>query len=299
MVRLMALRRSASPHEAAALVLDDVRLALDGVHRAVDLRGAFEQACIGAARVAGGRSAVLATGRHGKFSIVASAGEVQASETEVLLRTLSGSSAPVAISGPTSLVVPLPGEAARGALAVFGAQAVTRRALELFGEMAAVLLDLRHLHEQAAKAAHRVQPTENLASTLASIGQGDGLLVVTIDDLDGVRARVGDEAADSVHGGAGAHLLNATRPPGDLVVALAEDRYLVVLRDLKAPIETVALRVLEGWRRNRPTTTLCIGAALHVLGSPLDTLEQAEGVAASAAVGGGDRILIATTTRTS
>ena len=278
-------------------MLDDVRLALDGVQRAVDLRSAFEQTCIGATRVCAGRSAVITTVRHGTYSVAATAGDVSAADVDALLALLSKSSAPVSVSGPNSVVVPIPGEVGRGALAVFGAQGVTRRALEVYGEMVATLLDIRHLRDQAANAAHRVQPVGGLAGALASVGPGDGLLVVGIDDLEGVRARTGEDAAESLVSAAGAHLLNATRPPGDLVVTLADNRYLVVLRELKAPIEAVAMRVLEGWRRNRPTASLCIGAALHVLGSPLDTLEQAENVAASATVAGGDRVLVATTTR--
>ncbi|MBW8827437.1 MAG: hypothetical protein JF603_13960 [Acidobacteria bacterium] len=295
----MVLRRGSSPHEAAALVLDDVRLALDGVQRAADLRHAFDQACVGATRVTGGRSALIATGRHGSFAVAGSAGELQRTDSDALLRGLEASTAPVPVIGPTVMVVPLAGLTTQGALGVFGAPVLTRRTLELYCEMVTTVLNLRQLLEQAANAAHRVQPVEGLSGALASVGQGDGLVVVGVDNLESIRDRQGVDVADSLVSGAGAHLLNATRPPGDLVVALTGGRYLVVLRELKAPIDTVAVRVLDGWRRGRPTSSISIGAALHVHGSPLDTLECAEGVLASATVAGGDRVLVAAVERLS
>ncbi|MCU1376087.1 MAG: hypothetical protein JWO68_3373 [Actinomycetia bacterium] len=55
-----------------------------------------------------------------------------------------------------------------------------------------------------------------------------------------------------------------------------DEALVVVLRELKGPVEVVARRILDTWAVEHPNRRLHIGAALHTPRSaPIDTAESA------------------------
>jgi hypothetical protein len=281
--------RRAARHPAR--LVDDLRLAIDAINRAPDLQGAFDETCIGATRVTGSRAVALVLHRQ-QYRIAASAGSVGPGELETLRQSLAhGVAAP---GGWTdALVLPLHGAETDGMLLARGARPESRPVLELFLEIAVALIDLHLLRNRAAAAAHRVHPADGLPAVLATVRPGDGVLAVAVHDLAHLRSGVSDEAGDAAAEAAGVHLLDATRPPGDVVVAIGDGRFMVVLRELKAPIDVVAERLLQGWEAHRPNAKLDLGAVLHVAGPPLATLQQAETLAVDAGRAGGGCVLVA------
>lgn len=94
------------------------------------------------------------------------------------------------------------------------------------------------------------------------------------DGLHHVRAAQGEQAADLVLGQMGLHLRNSTRP-GDAVARFDDDRFVIVLRDLKAPVDVVVRRIAESWLQVRPGRSISVGAALHLDGSAPSTPSNA------------------------
>lgn len=270
--------------------LEDLRLALQAIRSARDLSELLDQVCVGVARVTGAKGTAVAFERADGFEVVAAVGRAGRSGAQALVRKLHLAGAiPNGNEGEDDpLVVPLPTELGTAILVAQGAPR-SRAALTLLGEAAGPLIDLHTLRTQAASAAHRIQPKERVAGLLASLRAGDAVAVVGLDHLAEVGRRSGQIAIESVVTAVGVHLLNATRPPGDTVAEIDGHRFFVVLRDLKAPVEAVAHRVLGSWTTTNPSTTLSIGAALHLDGiPPIDTLADAEAALASAQeVGGG------------
>jgi hypothetical protein len=274
-----------------ARLVDDLRLAVDAINRAPDLQAAFDQTCIGATRVTGSRAVALVLHRQ-QYRIAAAAGAIGPGELDGLRQDLArGVAAP---GGWTdALVLPLRGAETDGMLVARDPRPASRPSLELFLEIAVALLDLHVLRHLVAAAAHRVHPPDGLPAVLATIRPGDGVLAVAVHDLAGLRAGASPEAGDAAAEAAGVHLLNATRPPGDVVVAIGDGRFMVVLRELKAPIDVVGQRLLQGWEAHRPDAKLDLGAALHVAGPPLATLQQAEALLVDAGRAGGGCVLVA------
>ncbi|MCU1376668.1 MAG: hypothetical protein JWO68_3954 [Actinomycetia bacterium] len=269
----------------AGAAFDDIRLAIAAIRDAEDLAGAFQQLCVGAARVTGASSALLALEHGGRFDAVAAVGRNGNDRGRALLDELAPTGRLVdgKVHAGDPMIVPVRWERAAGALIAQGARKDATQSLALLGEVSGALLDLQLFRTHAATDAHEVQPASRVATSLATIKAGDGLVVTGFDGLDAVRLRFGVDAVHSLVLAAGVHLLGGTRPPGDLVCSFQDDQFLIVLRDLKAPVQVVVQRLLDSWMASRPTASLSVGAALHVDGiPPLDTLEQAERALASA-----------------
>lgn len=132
------------------------------------------------------------------------------------------------------------------------------------------------------------------SSVIAELQPGDGLLVIELDDVAGARATGGDTAVQFAVGRLGLHLRNGTRPPGDVVARADEHGFVVLLRELKAPIHVIAGRLMDSWPHESVGQTISIGAALHVgTDTPLRVFEQAQSALASAREMGGKRALVA------
>lgn len=185
------------------------------------------------------------------------------------------------------LVVPVLGEAGVvGAVAVHGTRrrldAVHTGLLHLFAHEAGAALD-RLARSGLACSTVDLDPVTGVGSrrqasaVVAGLRPGDGLVLLEVDGLDHLRQAQGHQAADLLLGQMGLHLRNSTRP-GDAVARFDDDRFVIVLRDLKAPVDVVVRRVAESWVRVRPGRTISVGAALHLDGAaPLDTLERTRG----------------------
>ena len=113
------------------------------------------------------------------------------------------------------------------------------------------------------------------SAAIASLRTGDALVVFEVHGIAAYRRSNGDEAADLVQGHLGLHLRNAIRP-GDSVVRYDGESFLVVLREVRGPVDLVVGRILDTWAAEHPHLTLHAGAALHTPRSaPIDTAESA------------------------
>ena len=289
-------------HTPAGASLDGIRLALQAIREATDLGAVFNQVCVGAARVSSAKETVLAFERPDGFEVAAAVGRSGKTAVQARVRQLhlSGDLSGVDVGEADGyLVVPVPTAIGIAVILAERGEPEDRAALELFAQTAGALIDLHVFRDQAAIASHRVQPKERKAGILGSLAPGDAVVVLNLDDLDGTRHRSGQIAVDSVVSALGVHLLNGTRPPGDAVALLHEGTFLVVLRDLKAPVEAIAQRLQATWNAATPTTTFCLGAALHLDGTPpLETFEKAQDALASATRSGGGQAHVAPSIRT-
>ncbi|MCU1486706.1 MAG: hypothetical protein JWN67_3452 [Actinomycetia bacterium] len=130
------------------------------------------------------------------------------------------------------------------------------------------------------------------AAALASVRPGDGIVVCELDGIAELRRR-DPAAANLAQGQLGLHLRNAIRP-GDVVARSGEDAFLLVLRQLRAPIDVVVRRVTSGREASGSAGTLSVGAALHVEGAaPADSSETAARMMASAKATGAGRLHVA------
>jgi GGDEF domain-containing protein len=195
------------------------------------------------------------------------------------------------------VVLPVTGGAGViGVLTVHGnTRAVCSRtsgALHLFAGLAGGLLDRLGAIESLFDAETRdpvtgVGSRRQASAVVASLRPGDGLVLLCLDKFATLRATAGDAAADLLLGQLGLHLRDGIRP-GDAVARFADDQFVLVLRDLKAPVDVVVGRLVESWLSTQPMRTISIGATLHLEGrAPLDTLDQSQVAMASALLRGG------------
>ena len=113
------------------------------------------------------------------------------------------------------------------------------------------------------------------SATIASLRTGDAVVVCEVRGITAYRRSNGDDAADLVQGQLGLHLRNAIRP-GDTVVRYGNESFLLVLREVRGPVELVVSRILDIWADEHPHLTLHAGTALHVpRAAPMDTAESA------------------------
>jgi GGDEF domain-containing protein len=112
-------------------------------------------------------------------------------------------------------------------------------------------------------------------TAIASLHTGDAVVICEVDGVATIRRQVGDEAADVLQGHLGLHLRNAIRP-GDVVARFSDEAFVVVLREVRGPVDLVVRRVLDTWAIEHPHRRLHVGAALHTpRAAPIDTAESA------------------------
>jgi GGDEF domain-containing protein len=112
-------------------------------------------------------------------------------------------------------------------------------------------------------------------TAIASLHTGDAVVVCEVDGVADVRRESGDGAADVLLGQLGLHLRNAIRP-GDAVARSGDEAFVVVLREVRGPIDLVVRRLLDTWAVEHPNRRLHVGAAVHrPRAAPIDTAESA------------------------
>jgi hypothetical protein len=257
--------------------------------------------CQLAAQLADGAGAVLYLAEPGRLVASAGAGTYPApprGELDVDLRVERAVRDGEVVDDADLVAAPILGEASvLGAVAVFGAGRLddaTRDGLRLFGSLAGGLFE----RIGSVVPVGEVDPLTGVgdrsrgAAALASVRPGDGVVLCEIDDLVGLRSRDAG-TADLTMGRFGLHLRNAIRP-GDVVARSHELAFVLVLRQLRAPIDVVVQRVLGGWQAMAPTATVSVGAALHLeRATPVDTADEALRMLRAAQDSGTGRLYVA------
>jgi GGDEF domain-containing protein len=274
-------RRAADRHGAE---LHRLVLGLAALHHVEDRDALAQVICRIAAELAGGTGTALFQPGPGRLLVLGHHGihpappDPELGVSPALDRILRGG--PVEIGDP--LLVPL--TSGMGVVAVVSISRPQRlldpftlSLLEVFGWSAGSALE-RYGAIVDAMGRDPITGVGDRAhgtTAIASLRTGDAVVVCEVDGVAALRRQVGDEAADVLQGHLGLHLRNAIRP-GDVVARFGDEALVIVLRELKGPVEVVARRILDTWAVEHPNRRLHIGAALHTPRSaPIDTAESA------------------------
>ena len=113
-------------------------------------------------------------------------------------------------------------------------------------------------------------------SLLASLEEGDAVIILDLDGFKEVNDTLGHSAGDAVLQELSAHLRHCLRD-SDTSARLGGDEFLIVAhRAFAAPL-AVADRVLVGWAKSGRSTTLSAGVALHEPGADVSvTFDRAD-----------------------
>jgi hypothetical protein len=257
--------------------------------------------CQLAATVAGGTGGVLYLAEPGRLVAAAGAGAYPVppkSELDVDPRVERAVRDAEVVDDAHLVAAPILGEASvLGAVAIFGAGPIggpTRDALHVLAHLAGGVFE----RMGSVVPPGEVDPLTGVgdhnrgAAALASVRPGDGIVLCELDDLAGLRVR-DPGMADLAMGRLGLHLRTAIRP-GDVVARSHELAFVLVLRQLRAPIDVVVQRVFGGWAAAAPAATVSVGAALHVERStPVDTADEALRMLRAAQGSGTGRLYVA------
>jgi diguanylate cyclase (GGDEF)-like protein len=117
----------------------------------------------------------------------------------------------------------------------------------------------------------------HVTDLLATLADGDALLLLDLDKFKEVNDRLGHLVGDQVLAALGLFLRTGIRDTADGVARYGGEEFLVVLRrpgDAAAP---AADRLLQTWRDTKPLVTFSIGMSIHRKGqSPTATLAEAD-----------------------
>jgi diguanylate cyclase (GGDEF)-like protein len=186
----------------------------------------------------------------------------------------------------TLLVLPLPAtDVPAGAVVVHPIHqddpAFTLNLARLFGTQVGIAIE--HLFEinKLERATTRDELTgignrKHADALLASMEEGDALILLDLDGFKAVNDTLGHAAGDQVLQDLSNHLRHCLRD-SDTSARLGGDEFLVVARRAFADPVAVAQRILRGWASSGRSTTLSAGVALHESDVEVtDTFERAD-----------------------
>jgi diguanylate cyclase (GGDEF)-like protein len=134
---------------------------------------------------------------------------------------------------------------------------------------------------------------------LASMEDGDALILLDLDGFKAVNDTLGHAAGDQVLQDLSRHLRDCLRD-SDTSARLGGDEFLVVARRAFADPVAVADRILRGWDTTGRSTTLSAGVALHQQGATFDeTFDRADQALYRAKAAGKNRAHMWTTAQIS
>lgn len=128
---------------------------------------------------------------------------------------------------------------------------------------------------------------------LDSLAPGDAIAVLDLDRLKVVNDTFGHRRGDEELKKFGGYVLANLREH-DAVARFGGDEFILVMREAAEEGRDVAARLVEGWRRMNPQTTLSAGVAIHTAGaSPELTYSDADRALYVAKRAGGGRCALA------
>ncbi len=130
---------------------------------------------------------------------------------------------------------------------------------------------------------------------LQSLASGDALAVLDLDSLKAVNDTFGHQSGDDELRSFGQYLRNNVRKH-DSVARVGGDEFILIIRRAGAEGLEVADRLVAGWGRTSPRTTLSAGVAIHVAGIPSEfTFADADNALYTSKREGGGRCSLAPT----
>jgi GGDEF domain-containing protein len=257
--------------------------------------------CREAVTLAGGNGAVLYLAGPGRLLAVAGHGNhprPPRGELEVDARVERAVRQGTVEADPELLVVPVLGESGvLGAVAIYGAGQpadAAGDALQVFAHLTGSVFERfgSVAEEGETDPVTGVGDHRRGAAALASVRPGDGVVVCELDGIRELRGR-DPAAADLAQGQLGLRLRNAIRP-GDAVARSGEEAFVLVLRQLRAPVDVVVRRILDHGSTPAARGTVSVGAALHIdAHAPADTAETASRMMLSAKSAGVGQLYVA------
>jgi len=151
----------------------------------------------------------------------------------------------------------------------------------LFGTQMAVAIEHLFVINELLHASTRDELTgignrKHAHTLLASLEEGDAVIVLDLDGFKEVNDTYGHAAGDVVLQELSAHLRHCLRD-SDTSARLGGDEFLIVARRAFADPLGVADRVISGWANAGRSTTLSAGVALHEPNAdPTTTMERAD-----------------------
>ena len=129
---------------------------------------------------------------------------------------------------------------------------------------------------------------------LHQIAPADAVVLLDLDHFKQVNDQHGHAKGDATLRELGAYLREFSRPQ-DHAARLGGEEFLVVLTQAGAETAAAVERLLAGWRKRPPATTMSAGFAVHLEGhSPAETMARADSALYEAKRAGRDRAMIAT-----
>lgn len=250
----------------ATAALDSLAIAARTLADAADVESAAELICRSALMLCGGTHARLTSVDEGRDRVLASVGVAPGRDQAT----------------PTAVTIPLAlGDQQSASVDVVGAPtaspASSSSAVVIFQALAAASL----ARAMATGGARLAFGRAELPRLLATVSAGDAVVVfrTEVPPTGSGRPRTADRDRLAL-------LLGVELRSADQILAMDDTQLVVVLVQLRAPVEVVVARALSAWLREASVPPT-VGAAVHLDGgSPLQTLAAAEAALQSAAAVG-------------
>ena len=128
--------------------------------------------------------------------------------------------------------------------------------------------------------------------SLAMVGRDDAVAILDLDHFKNVNDEHGHAVGDTVLQDL-ARFLELRLREGDSVARFGGEEFVVILKRVGDQAQPAFDRLAEEWRDTKPLTTFSAGVAVHVRGTPAETLSRADAALYQAKAAGRDRVVLA------